>query len=164
MEILKNWVIGVTCAALLIAAADCVTPGGTVKKLGRLTGGLVLLLAMISPLLGLDYEALAIAMTESRGDLSGYSQEESDKLSAELMKTIIAEESGAYILDKATNLGVQCAVTVDCDVSEGNIPYPAAVTVVGALSAEQRAALSRAIEADLAIPPEMQTFESGDVE
>ncbi|MPN02192.1 hypothetical protein SDC9_149406 [bioreactor metagenome] len=161
---LRNWVIGVTCAAFLIAAADCITPSGAVKKLGRLTGGLVLLLAMISPLMGLDYETLSIAMTESRGTLSGYSQTDADKLSADLMKTIIAEQTGAYILDKATVLGAQCAVQVDCSVSKDNIPYPAAVTVVGTLSDSQRRALSQAIEADLAIPLAMQTFESGDVE
>ena len=43
----------------------------------------------------------------------------------------------------------------------GDWPVPTAVTITGALTAEQREALTRAIEADFAIPAERQTYESG---
>jgi stage III sporulation protein AF len=55
-------------------------------------------------------------------------------------------------------------VEVVCEVGDENLPYPVAVTVTGKLTGSQREALTREIEADLAIPAEMQTFESGDVE
>ena len=164
MEWIRNWVIGVVCAAMLIAVADSITPAGTVKKLGKFTGGMVLLLAVISPFLGLDYEALSIALTENRSGRFESPGQKADELSAQMMKTIIVEQAGAYILDKATDLGAVCSVEVTCGMSENHVPYPAAVTVTGNLTESQRERLSRIMEADLAISPEMQTFESGDVE
>ena len=80
-----------------------------------------------------------------------------------LMKTIIGEKTGAYILDKAEALGVPCErVTVTCTVGEDGVPYPSAVSITGAPGGEERRLLARIIEADLAIPEECQTYESGD--
>lgn len=164
MELIKNWFIGVTCAAMLVAVADSLTPEGAVKKLGKLTGGIVLLLAVLHPLIGLDYETFSLNLTENRSALSEYSEQEATDLNTQLMKTIIVEKTGAYILDKANALGADCTAAVVCDVGEDDLPYPVAVTVTGKLTESQREALSREIEAELAIPPEMQTFEEGDVE
>jgi len=164
MELIKNWVIGVTCAAMLVAIADSMTPSGTVKKIGKLTGGVVLLLVVLQPFIGLDYEALSLALTEQRGELAAYSAQEGSILSAQLMKTIIEEQTGAYILDKATALGANCAVDVVCNVGDENIPYPAAVTVTGTLTKSQQEALAREIEANLSIPADKQTYERSDVE
>ena len=41
MELLRQWLVGVTCAAMIIALADSLTPSGTVRKVGKLVGGLV---------------------------------------------------------------------------------------------------------------------------
>ena len=41
------------------------------------------------------------------------------------------------------------------------MPYPASVVVLGDMTQEEQALLSRRIEADLAIPAEQQTYESG---
>ena len=78
------------------------------------------------------------------------------------MKSIIGEETGAYILDKAAELGISCQeVRVTCAVEENGVPYPASVVVLGDMTQEEQARLSRRIEADLAIPAEQQTYESG---
>lgn len=164
MEVIRQWLVGVTCAAMVVAVADSLTPGGTVKKIGRLVGGLVLLLAVVKPLIGLDYSVLAMA-TATYQQAAGTLGEDLDKTNLDLMKTIIGEKTGAYILDKAEALGGQCtSVTVTCTMGEGDLPYPSAVRVVGNLTAAQRAALSRCIEADLAIPAAQQSFENGEVE
>ena len=44
---IKAWLLGITAAALLVAAAQSLMPGGAVRRVGRLTGGLVLLLALM---------------------------------------------------------------------------------------------------------------------
>lgn len=161
MELIRTWLIGVTCAAMVVAVADSLTPNGTVKKIGRLIGGLVLLVAVVKPLMSLDYGVLAMATAPY---LEATDSQDLDKTNLDLMKTIIGEKTGAYILDKAEELGARCtSVVVTCQVGEGNLPYPAAVTVRGDLTAAQQGALSRCIEADLAIPAERQVFESGDV-
>ena len=163
MEAIKNWLIAVTCTAMIIAVADSITPGGTIKRIGKLTGGVVLVIVLLTPVIGLDYSALSIALAESRMASGGYSAQEAGNLSAQLMKTIIAEQTGAYILDKATNLGAHCEVEVFCSLTDDNIPYPSSVVISGTLNKGQQEELSRAIEAELAIPREMQTFERGDI-
>lgn len=163
MEILRQWLVGITCAAMIIALADSLTPSGTVKRIGRLAGGLVLLLAVVKPVLGVDFSALASAAVQWE-DLT-VDGERLEKTNTDLLKTIIAEKTGAYILDKAGALGLDCgSVAVSCALGEGGVPYPSAVTITGSLTEEQRRTLSRWVEADLAIPEERQTYESGDKE
>ena len=58
MELLRTWVLGVTAASLVIAVAEAIMPRGTVKKVGKLTGGLILVLVRLQPLAKLDYRDL----------------------------------------------------------------------------------------------------------
>ena len=132
MELLRQWLVGVTCAAMIIALADSLTPSGTVRKVGKLVGGLVLLLAVLQPVLTFDYSAMAIAATDYQAAFGAYDLE-LEETNLDLMKTIIAERTGAYILDKAEALGVPCErVTVTCTVGEDGVPYPSAVSITGA--------------------------------
>lgn len=157
MELMRQWLTGITCAAMIVALADSLTPSGTVRKIGRMVGGLLLLTAVVKPVLGVDFSVMAasslhLELEEGIGE----------KTNLELMKTIIGEKTGAYILDKAEELGFPCKeVAVTCAVGEGDVPYPAAVTITGPLREDQQRELGRRIEADLAIPAECQTYESG---
>ena len=160
MELLRQWLVGVTCAAMIIALADSLTPSGTVRKVGKLVGGLVLLLAVLQPVLTFDYSAMAIAATDYQAAFGSYDLE-LEETDLDLMKTIIAERTGAYILDKAAQQGIACQVTVQA-AGEGEWPVPETVTVQGTLTGEQREALERQIEADFAIPVQRQFYESGD--
>ena len=147
MELLRQWLTGVTCAAIIVALADSLMAGGTVRKIGRLAGGLLLDLAVLSSS-SIRLEAEAVPAAEEAG--------------LDMMKSIIGEETGAYILDKAEELGISCQeVQVTCAVEENGVPYPASVVVRGDMTQEEQALLSRRIEADLAIPAERQTYESG---
>ena len=140
LELIRHWLVGITCAAMLVALAESLIPAGSIRRIARLTGGLVLLAAILNPLLKLD-------TTEEENEI--------------LMKDIIEEQSGAYIQDKAAALGIDCQVTVEAD-GEEEWPIPQSVTVMGSLTAEQQEALERTIEEDFAIPAERQRYESGD--
>lgn len=159
LDVIRQWLMGVTCAALVIAMAESLTPSGTIRKIGRLTGGLVLLIAMLGPLLSLDEGTLTRALTEYRLSLDDYSQELAQE-DQSLMRGIIEERSGAYIQDKAEDMGIDCQVAVEAD-EEGDWPVPEYVTVFGTLTAEEQTRLTREIEADFAIPAERQYYESG---
>ena len=164
MELIKSWLVGITCAAMVVALADGLMPQGAVRKIGRLTGGLVLLLAITRPLLTLDPAALAMDWT---GETAAWSEESEalEQTNEDLLKTIIAQRTGAYILDKAAALGVTCQVVVTVGPSEeGEYPVPQAVTVTGNFSRQQRQMLTQTIAADLGIPADRQTYEEGDVE
>ena len=158
MELIRNWLIGVTVAAMLAALADCLAPEGAAKKVGKLAGGLLLMVAVIQPLLGLDYTALSGVLADYRLEASGYSSDlETENL--RLMKIIIEEQTAAYIQDKAAELGMPCTAEVTCQAEEDGSFYPASAVVYGELSQSQQDQLCRIIEGDLAIPAENQRYE-----
>lgn len=152
MSFLRQWLLGITAAALAVALAQALTPEGTVKKLLRLTGGLVLLLAVVRPLKGLAPEALP-----RPGDLVP-SVETAETAGEEVMKTLIAQKVGAYIVDKGSALGCPCTaqVTVAEDGSGWAVPW--SVEVRGQWTAQEKKELSRLIAQELNIPEERQTF------
>lgn len=151
--------MGVTAAAMLVALADALIPAGSVQKIARFTGGLLLLVAILQPVGALDYSQLARSLSQARGDLQGYEAEPSAE-NFLLMKSIIEARCAAYIEDKAAQLDMDCRAQVTCTAQEEHdYPYPAAATITGALNKDQQAKLSRLIEADLAIPAKHQTFQ-----
>ena len=93
LELIRHWLVGITCAAMLVALAESLIPAGSIRRIARLTGGLVLLAAILNPLLKLDTTALTRALTEYKLELSAYSAdlEEENEI---LMKDIIEEQSG----------------------------------------------------------------------
>lgn len=162
VELIRQWLLGITGAAMLVALADSLTPQGSVRKIGRLIGGLVLLIAVLNPLLRLDEGALTRALTEYELDVEAYSAQLEGQ-SKDMMKGIIEEQTSAYIQDKAAELGMDCQVTVETQ-SDGEWPVPIAVTVRGALSQSQQEELTQQIERDFAIPSQRQYYESGEAE
>ena len=64
MTALRQWLLGVACTALMLAAAEGLTPKGSVKKVCRLAGGLALVLAAAGPLLQIDSGLIARAAEE----------------------------------------------------------------------------------------------------
>lgn len=157
-EFIKSWLLGVTCAAMLLALAESLTPEGGVRRVCRLAGGLVLLLAAISPMVKLDTSDMTRITEEYRTAAEGYSRalEEENEF---LYESIIVENTSAYILDKAEALGMDCAVSLSVSRDQSGVPSPERVTVRGAWTPEQRDALSRILETELGIPTQQQHFE-----
>lgn len=158
MDLIRSWLIGVTVAAMIAALADCLMPDGAAKKIGKLAGGLLIVVAILQPVIGLDYETMSGILTDYRME----SEEYSNALETEnirLMKIIIEEQTAAYIQDKATELGIVCTAEVTCRTDDEKTPYPASVVVYGELTQEQIRTLSRTIEGDLAIEAENQRYE-----
>ena len=162
VELIRQWLMGITGAAMLVALADSLTPQGSVRKMGRLIGGLVLLIAVLNPLLRLDEGALTRALTEYELDVEAYSAQLEEQ-NRDMMKGIIEAQTAAYIQDKAAELGMDCQVAVETQ-DDGDWPLPVAVTVWGPLSPEQQAQLTREIERDFAISARQQYYESGEGE
>lgn len=50
MEIIRTWLLSVTVSAMVIAAAEALMPAGAVKRVGKLTGGLILCWGILQPL------------------------------------------------------------------------------------------------------------------
>lgn len=159
MTVFKDWLLGVTAAAMLLAMAEGLMPKGTVRQIGKLTGGLVLMVAILQPILKIDYGTLSASLSRFRDDLGIYEAEPKTE-NFRLMKSIIEAKSAAYIQDKAAGLGIECRAEVTCTAdSEEEYPYPASVVVKGALTEEEIRRLRVLIEGDLAIPAQAQTYQ-----
>lgn len=161
MEIIRSWLIGITAAAVIAALADSLTPEGPVKKLGKLAGGILLLLAVLQPvgkLGGIELSDLTAQYQLQSGAYSAALETENEHL----LKTIIEEETAAYIQDKAAEQGIVCAARVTCAADEQGTPVPASVVISGALSTEQIRTLQEMIEADLNLAPEQQRYKGAE--
>ncbi len=163
MDGLKTWLLSVAAAALVASIAAALSPDGAPKKVAKFSGGLLLLLALLSPLRTVDDRDLAdfTAKYTVQAAEAVKAQTAEDK---ELVKSIIEEESAAYIWDKAAALGVApCQVEVTCRITEEGFPALEQVTVQGTGEDGAWSALSEAITADFSLGKEAQRFERTDV-
>lgn len=156
--LVRQWLLGVACTALILAVADSLAPDGSVKRVCRLAGGLALLLAAVSPLLRLEVGALNEALERYRAQVQSYEEtlEEQNNL---FYQTIIEESAAAYIVDKAKELGIFCQAEVTFSYDEDGVPCPWEVTARGDWTDEARETLERLLENDLGVPAQRQHYE-----
>lgn len=156
MDAAREWLLGVTAAAILAALAEGLMQEGGPKRVGRLVCGLVLLAAVFRPAAELTLPA--------EGGLSGYSaqiEEQADRLRTDTndwMKLVIEEQCAAYVMDKATELGITCQVRVTCTQEEAGVFLPWRCSVTGDLAQEEQEQLVREIQSDLDIPAQRQEY------
>ena len=156
MEGVRLWLNSVLAASLLCALADALTPEGGVKRVQRLVCGLVLSAVVLGPVVRLDveggqrwledyFDGLELQRTQLREETG--------------LRTIIERSFGAYIVDKAAQLGLPpVQARVECREEEGTY-LPAALHITGSLSPEERELLSRAWEEDLGVARGEQTYD-----
>ena len=157
-ELIRQWIVAVTCAAMAAAVLQALLPRGGSGAAARLAGGLLVLIATVQPLLELDYDSLAQSLAQLRlgQDVSAQAR---GQVNSDVLEELIEEQTRSYILDKAEQLGMSCQVSVTCRRGEEGIPFPSAVSVSGAFTQEQADRLAQIIEGDLAVPVEDQTYQ-----
>ena len=158
MGALREWLLGIIAVALIVSVLHALVPKGALRSAAHLAGGLVLLLTILRPVMGLRMEDLQIrwdgweaAIEEKIGEY----QEDTQQQMAELIEA----ETGAYISKKAAELGCPCRVQVETEVRDG-VPFPCGA----ALDIGFHAGLSRWMAEELAIPAERQRWEVTNVE
>ena len=158
MGLLREWLLGVACTAMVLAIAQSLAPEGGAKRVCRMAGGLALLLAAVGPVLRLDGGLLTQALEKysSQAQVCQNDLEEKNNL---LYQTIIEEEAAAYIVDKAEEMGIPCQAEVTFSYDEDGVPCPWEVTAWGVWTQEGREAVGRLLEDDLGVPPERQHYE-----
>lgn len=150
---MRSWLLGIVLTSLAVGLARQIAPQGKEQSMVRLTGGLLLALAILRPLAGQNWERLELDTDSLRLQetqlADAYRKNQQDTLSA-----IIAEKTEAYICDKAKQLGLSCTAAVTVSPSEGGIPLPVSVAIRGQFSGE----LSSWLEEEVGIPAKMQTW------
>ena len=147
---MKQWLLGVVLTAFAGVLARDLTPKGRQQAMVRLAGGLLLTLAILTPLRGLSAPE---ALPEGAVELRRRTQELSEtyrKDGQRALAAVIEERTQAYILDKADRLGLACRAAVTAAAGESGIPLPDAVTITGRYSP----ALAACIEKEVGIPAE----------
>ena len=155
---MSNWLIGVTAAAMLAAVARCLMPAGAVQQVGSLVCAMMMLWAVLSPLTPLS--GTVFRDFDFAGQIQGQETELKQK-SEQLMKTLIEQECGTYIVDKAEQMGARCQADVVCRMGEDGVWLPAKVCIAGDLTGQQRGELERIIEEELGIDREHQQYLGG---
>ena len=152
MELFRQWLLGIISTALILGVIYMVVPRGTFRAAVRFTGGIILLLSVLTPLARtlpgweLDFDESARQIQDR---INAYQEENSTR-----MQELIIAQTAAYISDKGRELGLDChpKVTVRLD---GGVPLPDGVTMDIPLNSE----LSALIAADLGIGRERQIWQ-----
>ena len=153
---LREWLAAVCCTALAVTAAQALTPEGTVRRVCGLIGGVLLALALLRPVMGADWQWLRLLPQEYTQALR---QAGSTLATAgeEAAKAGIEEQAGAYISDKARELGGEVTARVQASIGEDGLLTLRQAELTGAYSA----ALAEWIAGELGIPAERQVWHEG---
>ena len=152
MQFLRQWLLGIVGCALLVSFCEQLTPAGSVKKLVRFTGGLLLLLSILQPVTRLDLDVLPFDLDAYREAMAQVQLTLEDERDSALADGIAAR-TGAYIEDKAAQLGLTVRAVVETE-NAGGTPLPVSVTLYGT----ENAALADYIERQLGIAKEKQAW------
>ena len=153
---MKGYISSIVIAAIFSAVVQILLPPKSAN--GRITGllcGIVLAVTVISPLTRLTFNNISNFMEGLNESADRYIEDGQTAAQTEF-ETIIIQETQAYILDKANQLGLQIAVEVALD--ENNHSIPSSVTVIGSLSPYTKEVLSGYIANTLGIAKEKQIW------
>ena len=155
-ELMHNWILGLTAAAMLTACAGILCDKGGTAKVLHFAGGLLLLSALLGPLQGLDWQEYALALSEAR-ELSEKLSGELEEKNRDLERLYIEKECAAYILDEARKLGLEGSVEVRAKwMDSAFLPWEARLSFA---ESQARKTLSGRIEAELGIPEGRQYWQ-----
>ncbi|GHU60708.1 hypothetical protein FACS1894171_2550 [Clostridia bacterium] len=151
LDWLYKWVVAVTAAGILAAAAIALAPNGPVQKVVKLTAALLIILSVVSPFFALDLGKLSFYTTQYDAVRDDYA-ESLGRVNDKYIKEIIEDRASEYILNKARGLGLECSVKIMAKTTEGGYPYPWAAEITYDGESALKDDLSRLIESDCAIP------------
>lgn len=153
MEDLRSWIFSLAAAAICLSVLQPLIPKGTIRAIFRVSSGLVLLVVALRPLLAFDPERLTLHYSDYQAEMDRQIEEYRTDYEEELTD-IIQQETGAYISEKAAEMGVACNVQVIAEIC-GDVPVPTEVV----LDIPHHSELEAWIHTELAIGPEAQHWE-----
>lgn len=153
MGSLRKWIIGICAGAIICGIVRGITPEKGSGRAVRLACGFMTVALLLGPLREFDFEEYALRMTELRIAGGNYASEAINS-GEENIRSVIEEKCEAYILDKATELGIaEASATVFAEISDGEeYPFPYSVELGGEATEEKKKKLSSYIEGELGIP------------
>lgn len=153
---IREYLLRLTAGALLSAMLLVLLPNGTLRKTAAFLSGLVMLLLALTPLTQVNYDMLSETISRME-----WEKEEArtgiEIQNQALIARIISGRIEAYILDKASELGITITVELEMQ-TQASTPYPRAATIHGAAGPMQKQQLQAYIEKTFAIPMQRQVW------
>lgn len=152
MEALRQYIISVTAAGLICGVVTGLFPNGTGAAIMKLVCGVFLSYAVLAPVTQMDLGELAAQSWAVADGSDAVATGES--LSQEARGQFIKQRLEAYILDKASSLGLELQAEVTLE--DGQLPT--AVKLTGQAAPYQRKQLERILALELGIAKENQQW------
>ena len=157
MGALREWLTSLVAVSMLLSVAQTLVPEGSIRKIASFTGGLILLVVLLRPVLGADLSRLDLHLEDYERAI-GQRQEELAAAGETELAEIIEERTAAYISDKADTLGLAVKVQVKTKPGADGVPVPWQAELWGPRSP----ALAACMEEELGIPGERQVWHEGE--
>ena len=155
MGFVGAYLVKVTAAALICGLVKALLPDGALATALRMTTGILMLLALISPWM----DEMRFDFADWPGDFRLEAEtavHEGAAAAADTLRESISKELTAYIQEKARTLGAE--LTVELTLTEGSLPIPQHVLLRGQISPYGKSVLSEYLQRELGIEKEEQIW------
>lgn len=153
---MRDYILGIVAAGVISAIVCCLVNGKTTSgKLIRMLSGILMAVTIITPITHISFRNIKNYWNDITLEADHFVKDGQQEAQTE-RNAIIKAQSEAYILDKATRMGLEIAVEVELDVNNDSVPSQ--ITVTGRLSPYAKGVLSEYITDYLGIPKECQKW------
>lgn len=153
---LKGYILSIVAAAIVCAVTKGLLNGKTATgRIAGLLSGILMAITVISPLRNITFFGITDYINDLSSDGDTYVME-GKTMAENHTADIIKSQTEAYILDKATRMGLEISVEVELDDNNGSIPCGA--TVTGTVSPYAKEVLGSYMEDNLGISKEKQRW------
>ena len=156
MNTLKSYLMQICSLGFFTSLLFAVIPNGRIRRIAQFTGSLLLVLAVVKPIVSLDEDVLARAI--SKFNMTQHQQQTGIELqNRSILEEVIKMRCEEYISDKAEALGIVVSAEIMLS-KDGDYPYPVSVILHSDAIRSDRDHLENIIAQDLGIPPERQEW------
>ena len=155
MAAIREYILGLTAAAMLCGITLSFAEKGPVELLLKLICGLILTFCLTQPLLNIslgNWQELGIDFSEEAEEAALQGSESAEQE----IRALIKQETEAYILDKARQLNLD--IKVEVTLSREAMPIPESVVIRGTVQPYQKSRLSLILTRELGIRKENQKW------
>lgn len=156
MDAIAEYLLSVTAAAIISAMVLRLLPGkSSAVTIGKMLCALFVALTVIEPIAQVRLSDLTGLLPDVSADANA-AVAQGQSTAKKAMAESISSRVEAYILDKATQLGLK--LTVQVELSDDTIPVPVCVRLKGNISPYLKSKLQKIIQDDLGIDKENQIW------
>lgn len=152
IDAVREWIRSIVMVTMLLSVGQAMVPEGQIRKIFSFSGGLVLVIVLLHPVLGLEGSVLIEPLEVYERQIFKQKEELEQLVRAE-QETIIEENLTAYISDKAEALEEGGAVRIRAETAEDGT-----VTLSAELVGQPSEPLTEYLEQELGIPRERQVW------